>query len=211
MRETKSEIMANAGGYMNARIVAPNTVEYFRTNGDKVIRLHQTDIMVVSPRGKITLHAGGWQTVTTRERLNRYLPAGFSISQVKGIWYLNSTPYRDGMTIGPRGKISGGGSVARACKLLDQVNRYCAKVKALETLPMPDGGDCFICRMPEPDCIQSHLDEGYIHGTILVNALRWAGYRDAGIGFYMRDAPRQRTSLISALRRYLKSRLGLAR
>lgn len=211
MKETKYQIMAGVDDHINAHIIANNTIEYTRANGDKVIRLHQTDIMTITPRGKISLNTGGWQTVTTKERLNRYLPSGFRINQEKGIWYLNEIPYRDGMTIGVRGKISGGGSVSKSLRLIKQINQYCTKVRQLKTIPLPNGGDCFICRMPEPDCIQSHLDEGYIHGTILVNALQWAGYGDTGVRFYMTDMAHQRTSLISALRRYLKSRLGLAR
>jgi len=58
--------------------------------GGYEIRLHGNLIM------KIFLHHieildGGWQSVTTKERLNRYIPRGFHVYQSNWQWYI-STP-----------------------------------------------------------------------------------------------------------------------
>lgn len=52
------------------------------------IRLHSTEILKFFPDGRIVLNSGGWQTVTTKERMNRYLPHPWSIYSEKGDWFL---------------------------------------------------------------------------------------------------------------------------
>lgn len=51
------------------------------------VRLHQTDIITVTPEDTITVDNGGWQTVTTQARLNDYLPGGWKVYTQKGDWY----------------------------------------------------------------------------------------------------------------------------
>jgi len=63
------------------------------------IRLHGTDILLfeynqLDGTPTITLDSGGWLTVTTKERMNRFLPKGVSVSSVKGRWYVH-LPGRD--------------------------------------------------------------------------------------------------------------------
>ena len=59
-----------------------------RERNQIVLKLHQTDIITCAPHDVITVYAGGWQTATTKDRLNNYLgKLGFGISQVKGVWY----------------------------------------------------------------------------------------------------------------------------
>lgn len=45
-----------------------------RPGSDIAVRLHQTDVLTFSPDGAITLDSGGWDTVTTKDRMNAYLP-----------------------------------------------------------------------------------------------------------------------------------------
>ena len=85
-RETKPKILEN------------NTIEYFRSNGERVIRLYRTDIVTFSPDGhSVTLDSGGYRTATTKDRMNRY--SGFTISRIKRSWYIDGVPYYDGITI----------------------------------------------------------------------------------------------------------------
>jgi hypothetical protein len=37
------------------------------------IRLHNTDIVKFYSNGRITLHTGGWQTLTTADRINQFI------------------------------------------------------------------------------------------------------------------------------------------
>ena len=64
-----------------------------------VVRLHRTNILVFYPDGDVRISTDGWETVTTKDRLNQLLPIGMRICQVKGEWYINGTPFRDGMLL----------------------------------------------------------------------------------------------------------------
>lgn len=52
------------------------------------IRLHKTRILEFHSDGRIVLNSGGWRTVTTKDRMNKFLPYDWSVSQDQGIWYL---------------------------------------------------------------------------------------------------------------------------
>ena len=56
----------------------------------------------------------------------------------------------------------------KIAKFVNQINE--------NNLPYPDSGDCFLCRCGKTDCLHSHLKENYLHGSLLVNAMRAAGY-----------------------------------
>jgi hypothetical protein len=51
------------------------------------IKLHGNVIMTIY-RYHIELSSGGWKTLTTKERLNRYLPNGFKLYQKNWEWYI---------------------------------------------------------------------------------------------------------------------------
>lgn len=59
------------------------------------VRLHNTDIVIYQPDGSVVLNTGGWYTVTTKDRIHRYMgdamrepDAGdLTISSDKGRWY----------------------------------------------------------------------------------------------------------------------------
>lgn len=103
-------------------------------------------------------------------------------------------------------------------------------------LPLPSNGDCWYCSMfaAEKPVMQgaasadtakllvkaersetgatshllNHIEEGYLPGSLAVNALRFAGIGDAGIAFYLHDTKHARAR--SAVRRYIGRKLGLA-
>ncbi len=78
-------------------------------------------------------------------------------------------------------------------------------------IPMPDAGDCWLCKLPNHDDtghLLSHIEEGYAHGTLAVNALRWSGEPEQGIAFYLREQYALK-NVVRAVRRYLQFKLGL--
>jgi hypothetical protein len=125
----------------------------------------------------------------------------------------------------------GEGQEQNAKELKRKISKFVRLIDDCEQLPIPHGGDCWLCMafgekprehkrnlefnhvanqsgpIENVDHLLSHLDEGYLHGTLLVNAMRWAGYSDQGIGLYyqMKD----RDAFKRAVRRYLKRKLGL--
>ncbi len=86
-----------------AKRVKNNTLRIETETGYK-IRLHNTDIIEYQNED-IILNSGGWQTRTTKERLNEYLPYGMYISQKNYEWTVHDTntnqsvPFNDGMRI----------------------------------------------------------------------------------------------------------------
>lgn len=130
---TKSEMMSSVKDAVKSKIVANNTIEYIRSNGERVIQLHHTDIVTFSTDGRsVTLDSGGWRTHTTRDRMSAY--SNVRISQVKGSWYVDGVPYYDGITI-VDGKvpIADNKIVKDEAKLAKQINSFIEKIKKLDT------------------------------------------------------------------------------
>ncbi len=141
----------------------PNTVEMEMENGDRIIRFHNTNIITFRPDGSVTFDTGGWQTFTTKERMNTL--SKFSISQSGGVWYINprghyegeqyvsggdSSVFYDGITFKDGRCISGIHAVddrdVRRLKRL--IRKFVNKIDTLGEIPLPDAGDCWYCYFP---------------------------------------------------------------
>ena len=203
-------------GKRDSRKLENNT--YLQKRGEEIaIKLHETDIITMQENGVNILNTGGWQTVTTKDRLNKY--SGVIVNQVKGQWYINTSLYYDGI------KVKDGGVTSKEKKedlkfnlYNGLIKAYCNKLKGLETLPVPDSGDCLYCSMYEEKTSKpigevfkdkkhliAHLNEEYIHGSLIFNALKAAGYNNPGVIFQM-DI---RDSIVRAVRKYFKRQLGM--
>jgi hypothetical protein len=216
---TKKEIMEGIE-CESSKVIAGNTVAYFRKDATRVIRLHRTDILEFPKTGEVIFNSGGWKTVTTKERMNRFQDVA-TIVQDKGLWYVslsNNTyqdksdriPYFDGMIIKDGKVLNPIDSPHDGDKiLLKKIQKYCKELKGLAKLPIPNSGDCFMCQFGDEnmgdDHLISHLNELYIHGSLIFRALKNAGYADPSVIFQM-DI---RDSIVRAVRKYFKSRLGL--
>lgn len=217
------------------RKIANNTRQITRDDGATVIRLHGTDIITDLPDGRQVYNSGGWRTVTTKARLNAF--GRYPVFSKRGRWVVSdgqdrTVPFFDGITLpdafdAPLAPDTEP-SLARA------INRL---VRQLDTgdLPRPDFSDCWHCLMfdqepaaadgprydgwvanrprdTEPhngreDHLRSHVEEGYLPGALIINAMRWAGYSDNAIAVHYQIG--NRTSVKSAVRRYLRRRLGI--
>ena len=223
---TKKAQLASVTGYTAAKIISNNTIRINYEDGRQAIRLHNTDIITTHPDGSTELNSGGWRTHTTKARINEYSP--LKIRQRGGCWYVAYTPdqeipFFDGIKFDPDrvliGKIPAdpAGNVARIKK---QIKKYLDGLDKIETLPEPNNGDCWHCLLKEEktgrtwgdlsrdqDHLKQHLKDGYIHGSIILNALKEAGYRCPEI-FWTAEKSGARPSIKRALRRYLLKRLA---
>lgn len=226
--------------------VGNNTFEYQVEGGDRVIRLHNTDIIVKMPDGRIKLDTGGWRTVTTKARMNDLTP--YQIRSDRGVWYVQGnvggevrkTPYYDGMVLPDAFGNPGPGEdkAKEELKLKDAIKKFLAKtIKAGVELPKPDNGDCWDClmfdaeqpvgerqfsgyvsdppltdrdRKRSTDHLLSHIEEGYMHGSLIVNAFRGMGYKDLGIRLIVYGPNPDYTRIRRVIYSYLTRRLGLA-
>lgn len=213
-----------------AKIVKRNTFERHE-NGETIIRLHGTDIVRKRADGSCALNSGGWKTVTTKDRMNDHLPAGYYLYSDKGQWFVShghrwavantvAVPYFDGMVI-PRDvkapKAKGVKLAAKEDALRKQIKKFVCNVPLKGPFPAPDNGDCWYCLMHTKDGkalgeatgdnshILSHIKERYLHGSLIVNALTWAGYKNPQLIYQMGLGDNIRR----ALKRYLYRQCGL--
>lgn len=165
------------------------------------LKYHQTDVVTFYPDNTIVLNTGGWHTVTTKARINEYLPNGFYLYQDKGIWYVSyGSPYgndnnkkiygfAEGMKINLNtGKVEGAQSVKEmkaTVKLRKDVNKYCkAFIEELfkGNVKAPSNGDCWDCllesengktlgQLSGSDHIKQHIKEKYYVPSLLARAV----------------------------------------
>jgi hypothetical protein len=117
MYRTKSDILScfNDDEIDNTERVANNTYKIWLKDGTMIIRLHHTNIITVHPNGNVTLSSGGWETLTTKKRLNTFIPHylnNYQIIQRDYTWYLidSNNPrkcieFYDGITFNRFGEV----------------------------------------------------------------------------------------------------------
>jgi len=184
------------GRNYSSRKVGNNT--YLKRREDHIaVLLHATDIISYYPDGRIVLNSGGWQTVTTKARMNEHLD-DFWVWQEKRIWYVSPRGqgynkqvaflYKDGLTIeANRQTIRGAGQNPKNLKQLQKdvakyVKGYMAALQKGE-LPAPSGGDCWYCCLhgedgqtmgdfshDRGDHIRQHIKEAYYVPSMIKNA-----------------------------------------
>lgn len=85
----------------NRRKVGNNTYAEILNDDTVAIKLHNTYVVKIHADGTYTLNSGGWQTVTTKDRINQYSPV--RVYQEKYQWFvtINNKPYPfiDGMVV----------------------------------------------------------------------------------------------------------------
>lgn len=129
---------------------------------DYAVRLHNTDVVTLHPDDSYTLNSGGWRTVTTKDRINRYSPG--CVYSERGQWYYLPKPgswdmrypFADGMRAYPNGKVDGAGidETAIRAQLLKQIRAYVDGFAAhviRHGLAAPGGGDCWGCLFKPTD------------------------------------------------------------
>jgi hypothetical protein len=63
-----------SGRIVKHRKLENRTWELILDDGTRIIRLFNTNIIVWKPNGDLVLDTGGWNTITTYDRINRYSP-----------------------------------------------------------------------------------------------------------------------------------------
>ena len=192
------EILDAKHGDKNSKKIANNTYLKRYDNGNIAVRLHKTDIILFKPNGAIELNSGGWKTVTTKARMNEFLPQQYGIHQEKGVWYvsLNSNYskdliFKDGLVLTSRTKPMNHKLIAtrekRTKRETEHIRKYAKRfVDALfeGKVPAPSGGDCWGCSMTydkdrkDPEHFKKHLTEMYFVPTLLYHALEETGESD---------------------------------
>jgi len=153
------------GRCKDKRVMGNNTWLERRDTNTLAIRLHSTDILTFTfEPEKVIVNTGGWKTVTTKDRVNKYLPEPWRIYQKNRQWFWCS--WHDGNRIEP-GLFNDGDwlnwddaqwhlhasatTKAGECKaekdrkLIQSVDAYAKLCASKIPLPMPGNGDCWFC------------------------------------------------------------------
>lgn len=175
--------------------------------GDRIaVRLHDTDVVIYNRDGNVSLYTGGWLTVTTKERINRYSPA--RVYSDRGRWMLCQAPpnfdgavaFAEGITLHPDGTITGAAELGdveaqdrRNRKTRRDIKKFVAGItpeRIIEAWENP-GGDCWGCSMRAADgtrpmavslhCVVDHVQEGYFFASLANRAIEAQGYRDPSV------------------------------
>jgi hypothetical protein len=124
--------------------IANNTYLILDTNtNDVAVRLHNTNILTFKPDGSIILDTGGWETNTTKARMNEFLPMG-GVGSERGVWTISTGGieyfFEDGMVIKPGGTIEGQPTFAeRLGKIVGKtIDTYDELVKAIQDLSIEE-------------------------------------------------------------------------
>lgn len=208
-KQTKSQIMEGVES-VKSHVIENNTVEYWDKDNNRIIRLHNTDIVKFYTNGVIELNSGGWRTPTTKNRINDYAP-GVRLYQEKSQWYVCGVLFYDGIKI-KNGKViskimQSNDKKINAMKL--KIKQYCDLITK-DNLPIPSSGDCWFCagfdkEGKQKDHLLQHIKEKYLHGSIMVNSMREAGYSDDQIRVHY--SINVVDTFKRTLRRYLQKRL----
>jgi hypothetical protein len=201
MTYEKAEKLFASAKDKNAGKPIDNNTRIVKREDKYAIRLHNTDIVIFYPDGRIKLNSGGWKTRTTKDRINNALgeyphsvACDYCIHSDRGIWYIWKAGtqvciFNDGMVINPDGSLSGGLPIEdakKSNKIRTQCRKYAkAYIEALfeGEVSKPGNRDCWYCLMVDTitgkpmgegqsDHIQSHIDEKYYGPSLLVNAIR---------------------------------------
>lgn len=85
----------------NRRKIGNNTYAEILHDNSVGIMLHSTYVVKIHEDNTVTLQTGGWQTVTTKDRINQYSPV--RVYQRKYEWFVKINgkeyPFMEGMVV----------------------------------------------------------------------------------------------------------------
>jgi hypothetical protein len=139
------------------------------------IRYHDTDVVIIKPHNRWTVQTGGWDTPTTRQRINEYSPA--NVFAEKGVTWLqvrSRTPEEgwraeiprymmenESFTVNSRGRVLGAGKpwTREEFKSMERVQKRMRKALSSQVVltsefgghgqipvRLEDPGECYQCR-----------------------------------------------------------------
>ena len=88
-----TETLATARNESAGKPVQNNTRLFRRSDDSIAVKLHAVDVVTINADGTWTLRNGGWNTVTTMERIRGYSPA--RLFSERGEWFIRLEPNPD--------------------------------------------------------------------------------------------------------------------
>ena len=236
-RKSKRDMLATLDVVpVKSTMPARNTLDYTLADGTRRIRLHQTDVVTIHPNGGVTLNTGGWNSHTTRARINEFAPAHIGVYTDKGNIHVNVTtqwetresfgggtyqapkvrhayPFRETVYIGPRGGVKSDTNGAALARDRNRIDSFMRHVKR-NGLPADAAGDPWVLGVVSASTMWDWVDSHYFTRTFYALALQKAGMQPQGIAWAMHDIDAKGGKLdktdLSRIRRYIRACVGLA-
>lgn len=194
---------------------------YLEVKDDSIaVRLHDTHVVKYFKSGDIVLNTGGFNTHTTRDRINSYTPNEISVHTKNHILKLkvseNTYNFQDGIIVNTETfEVIGEASeeqVKSKKELIKKINKYAKNFSEALPIERPSGGDCWHCcgNSGGKKHLLSHIEEDYYVPSLLVNALKESGYRNVFIALiFDRGFVEQgwKDNANRAIRKYMRDRL----
>jgi len=215
----KKELIKQGDNFLKAKLYGCNTLKKEYDFGYK-IQYHKTDIVTKNLKNNtIIINNGGYFTKTTKEKINQELPNNINIFQKSYKWYIkyNGIDYNY-----VNGTVIKNNKIAKKYlkqnlktnnKLKKQIKDYCNLIDNLEIIPIPANSDCWYCLFlgnkdidNKYNHLKQHIKEKYIFGSIILNALKEAGYKVPQIFFITSDI--NKAIIKKALYKYLIKKLA---
>ena len=102
MTHSEAVLMVRGKRNANRRKIGNNTYAEILHDNSVGIMLHSTYVVKIHPDNTYTLQTGGWQTLTTKDRINQYSPV--RVYQRKYEWFVKINgkeyPFMEGMVVG---------------------------------------------------------------------------------------------------------------
>ena len=87
-----TEEIESARNKSNGRKLENNTRLFQRSDDTFAVKLHAVDVVTINRDGTYTLRNGGWDTVTTMDRIRTYSPVRGTLFSERGEWFVRMTP-----------------------------------------------------------------------------------------------------------------------
>lgn len=168
------------------------------------VRYHDTFVLIWDAEDTIELYTRGYRTMTTRRRMNTYLPEPWMVYTEEGVWYLSEGSYGslrsvfvEGITIRLNASALGrvyqprDGEEEKKLILWERqiIRTYAAHYLGLlwaGSFPVPQASQCLQCfendhpalRYSADNHLRRHVLENRYPSKLIFNALKAAGYND---------------------------------
>lgn len=221
-RKTKREMVAGAerrhpdSTILDARKIANNTLAYrVPESGTSFIALHDTDVLAWGDHGVVAVDTGGYNTLTTRARLNEFGGRlGVRVHTAKGVLHVNGVPCHRRAWVYPSGKVKSDMSENNLDRLRGELDSFMAEWKA-KGLPADSAGDPWILSASiGEDTMRDWVRSRYVFRSFAAMAFRFSGLTEYGAAMWMADIDRRGGKLdrtqLGKIRRFARRHMGLA-
>lgn len=221
-RKTKRDTVAGAerrhpdGTILDARKVANNTLAYrVPESGMSFVALHDTDILAWAPDTVVAIDTGGFNTLTTRARLNEFGGRlGVRVHTAKGVLHVNGVPCHRRAWVYPGGKVKTDMNEKNLDRLRSELDGFMDEWKR-KGLPADSAGDPWIISDSiSEETMLEWVRSRYVFRSFAAMAFRFSGLTEYGAAMWMADIDRRGGKLdrtqLGKIRRFARRHMGLA-